>query len=187
MVFHPDGTVVGVLLLPDGHDRLQLVDGRAGRRESGVAMRGTGGDDDRDLTDREIADAVVHDQTQRSVIGLETLSDLAHLRLGHLGIGLVLEVRDDLPAAAVAHRAEEHDDAAESRVAHRGERVVDGQRRGGNGDRRHGHRAARHRRDQRDLVASARGSSAVTYSWLRAITTWRPSAMSGWSFRVLKI
>src|SRR6058998_2926130 len=153
MIFDPHRAVVGVLLLPDRHDRLELVDGGARRCERGVAMRRPRGDDDRDLADGEVADAVVHDETQRRVLGLETSRDLTHLRLGHLRIGLVLEMRDHLPAAAVAHRAEEHDDAAESRVAHRRKRVVDRQRRGRDGDRCDGHGTARHGRDESDLVA----------------------------------
>src|SRR6267378_836263 len=59
MLLDPDRAVFGVLLLPDRHDRLQLVDGLARRLERGVAMRCAGDDHDRDITDREIADAVV--------------------------------------------------------------------------------------------------------------------------------
>src|SRR5438045_5526617 len=51
VVLDPDGTVVRVFLLPDRHDPLQLVDGRAGGGERRVAVRGGGDDDHGDVAD----------------------------------------------------------------------------------------------------------------------------------------
>src|SRR5207244_1664615 len=84
----------------------------------------------------------------------DPVRDLAHLRLGHLGIRLVLEMCDALPAARVAHRAEEHDDAPVRAVANERERLVHRQRGIGERDRleRPG-RIARDRRDEREVVA----------------------------------
>ena len=67
--------------------------------------------------------------------------------VGHLHVGLVVEVVD------VAGHALEGDDGAGARVAHARNQGVEGQRLGGD-DRGHG-LAARHRRDERELVARA--------------------------------
>src|SRR5438067_12231398 len=153
VIFDPDRAVFGELLLPDRDHGLQLIDAFARRGERRIAVRRTGRDDDRDLSDRQIPDAVVHHDARRGILRLEPVRDLAHLPLGHLGVGLVLEVRHPLPSTAVAYRAQEHDDAAERRVAHGPERVVHRQSRRRHHDRRGAHRAAGHRWDERDLVA----------------------------------
>src|SRR5438105_68281 len=93
VVFDPDRAVLRELLLPDRHHGLQLVDPLTRDGEGGVAMRGAGGDDHRDVADRQIADAVMHHHARRCVLRLQRVRDLAHLRLGHFGVGLVLQVR----------------------------------------------------------------------------------------------
>src|SRR2546430_16274170 len=140
VVFDPDRAVFGELLLPDRDHRLQLVDAFTRRGECGIAVRRADRDDDRDLADREIPDTVVHHDARRRVLRLEPMRDLAHLSLGHLGVGLVLEMCHSLPSTAVAHRAEEYDDAAERRVAYSLERVIHRQPRRGHHDRRGAHR-----------------------------------------------
>jgi len=157
MIFDPDRAVVGVLLLPDRHDGLELVDRGARGLERGVSMWRAGGDDDRDLADGEVTDPVMHDEAQRRVLRLKSLRDLAHLRLRHLGVRLVLEVGHAFAAAPVADRTEEQHDAAEAGVAHRGERVVDRKWRRRHQDGRDRHRAAGYRRDQRHLVTVGEG------------------------------
>ena len=71
---------------------------------------------------------MMHRDAERTVLPGEAVGDLPHLGLGHLGVRLVLEPQDALPAAAAAHRAEEDDDASERVVAHERERVVDRER-----------------------------------------------------------
>src|SRR2546428_10585049 len=116
MLLDPHRAVLAVLLLPDGHDALQFVDRVARGPEGGVAMRRSRDDDDRDLADGQIADAVMHHESAWRVLLLETVGDLLHLLLGHLGIRLVLEMRDLFPAARVADRAEERGHAAPASV-----------------------------------------------------------------------
>src|SRR5207249_1282767 len=96
MLLDPDRAVLGMLLLPDRHDGLQLVDGLACCLERSVAVGRTRDDDHRDLADREVAGAMVEHDPARIVFALETIHDLAHLRLGHLGVRLVLEMRHAL-------------------------------------------------------------------------------------------
>src|SRR3977135_2911057 len=113
MVIDPNGAVVGVLLLPDRHDRLELIDRGTCGRERGIAVRRACGDDYLEVADGEVARPVVHDQAQGRVLRLEATGDLAHLRLSPLDIGLVLEVGHTLPATSVAHGAEDDDAPAE--------------------------------------------------------------------------
>src|SRR5207245_9027794 len=124
VLLDPHRAVLRVLFLPDRHDGLELVDRRARRGERRIAGRGGGRHHDRDVPDAEIADAMMHRDAERTVLPGEAVGDLPHLGLGHLGVRLVLDPQDALPAAAAAHRAEEDDDASERVVAHERERVV---------------------------------------------------------------
>src|SRR5437773_1158387 len=152
MLLDPDRAVLAVLLLPDGHDGLQLVDRVARGLERGVAMWRARDDDDRDLADGQIADAVMHHEPARRVLLLETVGDLLHLLFGHLGVGLVFEVRDLLAAARVAHRTEERGHATPATVGRERDSVVHRQLHRRDEDEREAH-ATGDRRDERDLVA----------------------------------
>jgi CBS domain containing-hemolysin-like protein len=154
VLLDPNGAVLGVFFFPDGNDRLELVDRGPCRGECGVAVRSRRGDDDRDVADGKVADPVVHSDPKGAVLAHEAVGDLAHLGLRHLGVGLVLEMEDALASASAAHGAEEHHDATERVVANERKRVVDGERRLADRDRRHGACiSARNRGYQGQLVS----------------------------------
>ena len=92
--------------------------------ECSVAVRGGCRDDDRDVADPQIADPVVHRDAKRAVLAHETVGDLAHLGLRHLGVGLVLEMEDALASASAPDRAEKDHHASERVVADERKRVV---------------------------------------------------------------
>src|SRR5947209_15797801 len=107
MLLDPHRAVLGMLFLPDRHDRLELVDRGACRGEGRVAVRSGGRYHDRDVANGEVADPVMHGDAEWTVLPREAIGDLPHLRLGHLSVRLVLESQDALPATLAAHRAEE--------------------------------------------------------------------------------
>src|SRR2546430_4340436 len=150
----PHRAVLGMLFLPDRHDGLELVDRRARRGESRVAMRSRGRHHDRDVADNEVADAVMHRDAEWTVLPREAVGDLPHLLLGHLGVGLVLEPQDALPATLATDRAEEDDNPSERVIADERERIVDRERLLAYRDRLERARiSARYRWNERQLVA----------------------------------
>ncbi len=111
---------VGVdLFLPYGEARFQLVDQEARGPEGLVTMGTRDGDHDRGLADGDDPDAVhaQHAQARRTSAGgirpdsrSAVGKDPRHLRVGHLGEGLVVEAHDVAVAVGLAGRAREHDD-----------------------------------------------------------------------------
>src|SRR4029079_4218443 len=88
------------LLLPHGHGLLQLVDRLAAGVHGRASVGRRDGDDDARLADRDMAGAVGHRDVWACMPSLDLVGDAGHLGLGHLGVGVVLEV-DDGAAAAV--------------------------------------------------------------------------------------
>src|SRR2546423_8626172 len=68
VLLDPDGAILGVFLLPDRHDRLELVNRCTRRGERGIAVGSGRGYDDGDVADAEIADAVMHRDAERTVL-----------------------------------------------------------------------------------------------------------------------
>ena len=79
---------------------------------------------------------------------LQLLGDALHLELGHLGVGVVLEVGHRAPARVVARGADERRDRAGVGAGNLGDDRGEVERLG-----LHLEVAAGHRRDHRDLVA----------------------------------
>ena len=136
-----------------GRPLFQAVDGGAARLERRRAVSRRRGDRDRDLADRQRADAVVDRDLGAGPFALDLLRDLGQHLLRHLDVRLVLQPDDvGQVMALAAHDAGERDDAAPVRAGDRRDRLVDDERLGADGDlARAG--AARDRRQQRDLVA----------------------------------
>ena len=78
--------------------------------------------------------------------------DLGDLALGHLHVGLVLEL------GHLAGNTEERDDRAGARIANALDQRIERQRLGRDAGVQLADRTARHRRDQRELVAGVQGS-----------------------------
>src|SRR5437870_9089805 len=116
----PDLAVLEVLLLPDGHRPLERVDRVPARLERLRAVRRRHGDEHARLTDLEPADAVEHRHPPHpGPARADSLADLAHLRLRHRRMRLVLEELHGPPLRLVPHDAREDDDAAGARVVDR--------------------------------------------------------------------
>jgi hypothetical protein len=113
-----------------------------------------GGDRDHHggLADADVADAMVDRDLVQVVPRLQHRRDARHHRLGHLGVGLVLEALDFAAAGTAPHRARERRDRAGALVGDLGDHLVE--REGALG---HEEGAARDGRDQRDLVAVPQG------------------------------
>src|SRR5256886_5648088 len=114
---HPDLAVLEVLLLPDGHPALECVDRVLARLERLVAMRRRHGDEHARLADLEPADAVEHRHApDPGPAGADSVADLAHLRLRHRRVRLVLEELHGPPLCLVAHDARGDYDPARARI-----------------------------------------------------------------------
>ena len=110
-------------------------------------MGRAGGDDDRRLRARDAPDAVLGRRRAQAVALDGRRDDRLDLLGGHLGVGLVVEVVDVAGDAAEGHHG------AGARIAHGGRQRVERERLGAHRDVRRGRRAARHGRDERELVA----------------------------------
>ena len=138
---------LALLLLPDRRLRLDLVDDLAGAGERLLAVRGRRRDGDRRLGQRHGPDPVLGGGGAQAVALDRLRDDLGDLALGHLRVGLVLELGD------LAGDTEERHHRAGPRVAHALDQRVERQRLVGDARVELVDRAARHRRDQRQLVA----------------------------------
>src|SRR2546425_10656042 len=117
---HPDLAVLEVLLLPNGHRALERVDRVLAGLERLRAVRRRHGDEHARLADLEPADAVEHrDAAHPGPARADPLADLAHLRLRHRRMRLVLEELHGPPLRLVPHDAREDDGAAGARVVDR--------------------------------------------------------------------
>src|SRR5690242_1264010 len=100
------------LFFPDGHGRLERINGVAAGLERLGAMRAGDHHDDAALADLQPPDAV----DDGNVIGLPALfhlgGDGGHPLLGHLWVSIVFEVTDALAARVIAHNTLECDHAA---------------------------------------------------------------------------
>src|SRR5262249_20876477 len=113
----PDLPVLEVLLLPDGNGALESIDGVLAGVEGVLAMRRGDGDQDARLTDLQTADAVQDgDALDLGPPGADRIADLAHLRLGHRAVRLVLQELHRSAAGLVAHHAREDHDPTRPRV-----------------------------------------------------------------------
>src|SRR5213594_5238945 len=118
---HPDLAVLEVLLLPDRDGALERVDRVPARLERVAPMRGGDGDEHARLADLEPADAMEHRHPLHpGPAPADALADLAHLRLGHRGVRLVLEELHGPPPRLVPHDAGEDDDATGAGLLDRG-------------------------------------------------------------------
>src|SRR5205823_3689424 len=136
------------LLLPERHRLLERVDRVLARRQRVVAVRRRDGDRDARLADLDPADPVVDRDRPELVPLLELGGDLGHHLLGHLGVGLVLEIEDGPAARFPANRAEERRDGAGALVGDLLDDRLEREPLFGDAER-----AARDGRDQRHLVA----------------------------------
>ena len=111
MVVDPIGAVGRDLTLPDRHAHFERIDREAASQEGFVAMGRRGDDDNGRLSDLEVS----HSMGDRDVGAGPFLSclfgDLVHLALGHLGIGLVLEVLNRMSAGMIPDVADKGDDS----------------------------------------------------------------------------
>src|SRR5437899_7330618 len=128
----PDLAVLEVLLLPPRDGALEGVDRIAARLEGVAAVRGRPRDEHRRLADLEPADAVEYRHAPHArPARADRAADLAHLRLGHGRVRLVLEELHRAPVGLVADDAGEDDDAAGAGIVHGlrdgvgGERAID--------------------------------------------------------------
>src|ERR1051325_10548473 len=136
------------LLLPERHRLLERVDRLAAGGQRSLAVRG--GDRDRDArrADLDAPDTVV-DRDRAELVALEQArSEPGHHVLGHLGVGLVLEMRDLAASRLPPHGAGERRDPAGAIVGDLRHHRLQRQRLLGDSEG-----AAGDRRDQRDLVA----------------------------------
>src|SRR5262249_33357947 len=89
---HPDLTVLEVLLLPDGDRLLERVDRVAAGLERVTSMGGRDGDQHARLPDLQPTHPVQHgDSLHAGPARMHRVADLAHLCLGHGGVGPVLQ------------------------------------------------------------------------------------------------
>src|SRR5439155_4292756 len=100
------------LFLPERDRRLERLDRLAAGVESGRPMRRRDGDDDARLADLDPPEPVVDGDRAQPVARGQLVAELREHRLGHLLVGLVLEVHDVAPARAAAHGADEARDRA---------------------------------------------------------------------------
>src|SRR5207245_3280715 len=120
-----------------------------------VTMRRRHGDEDARLAELEPADAVEHGHPLHpGPAPADALADLAHLRLGHRGVRLVLEELHGPPPRLVPHDAGEDDDATGAGLRHRGRDAV-GRERRRDDPVRLAAGAAAHRREEAELIVGA--------------------------------
>src|SRR5436309_4774079 len=116
---HPDLAVLEVLLLPHRDGALEGVDRIAAGLEGVAAVRGRHRDEHRRLADLEPADAVEYRHAPHArPARADRAADLAHLRLGHGRVRLVLEELHRAPVGLVADDTGEDDDAAGAGIVH---------------------------------------------------------------------
>src|SRR5437667_6579086 len=113
----PHFPVLEVLLLPDGNGALQRIDGELAGLEGILAMGGGNRDEHAGLADLQPSDTVEdgHALDLRPA-GAQGFTDLAHLRLGHRRVRLVLEEFHRAGAGLVAHSGREDHDHARAGV-----------------------------------------------------------------------
>ena len=95
---NPLRAVAPHFLLPDRHDLLQAIDRVARGLERFAAMRGGHGDHHRRLSDVQHTRAVDDRHAADRPTALHLVANLRHDLLGHLRIGLVLQMGDLAPA-----------------------------------------------------------------------------------------
>src|SRR5690606_31537714 len=118
------------LVLPDGHLRLDVVDEPAAGRERLLPVGGRGGDHDRRVAHREVADAVQgRDPVEGALpgVGHDLLHDLAHPLLGR-GVGGVGQRGHPAAAVVVADGPDEERGASRPGVRDGREDLVDRER-----------------------------------------------------------
>src|SRR2546427_6654657 len=116
---HPDLAVLEVLLLPHRNGALEGVDRIAAGLEGVAAVRGRHRDEHRRLADLESADAVEYRHAPHArPARADRAADLAHFRLGHGRVRLVLEELHRAPVGLVADDTGEDDDAAGAGIVH---------------------------------------------------------------------
>src|SRR5690606_25324535 len=125
---YPLGRPVGELLMfPDRHLGLEVVDQPARGLERLLAVRAGGGHDHRSVAERQVADPVDGGERGHGEVGGHLLGHGAQLALGG-GVGGVGQLRHRLALVVVTHGAHEHGGAAGGMIAHRGHDLVDRQR-----------------------------------------------------------
>ena len=108
-----------------GIELLEPIDDVPARVERFGPMRSAHGDRHRDVADIEPAEPMDHRDLADRPATADIVLDLAHLLLGHAGIGFVLEGGGHRSAGEVANRAEKRDDGPARASAHRIEDVVE--------------------------------------------------------------
>ena len=112
MVIDPIGPIGGDFAFPDRNLYLQGIDRITTGFEGFSPMRRGGDYDDRSVAYLQAAHAV-GDRDPRAGPSLAGgLHDFFHFALGHLGVGLVFEIFDAMPARVIAHCTDERNDPA---------------------------------------------------------------------------
>src|SRR5712692_11708556 len=99
----PDGAILEVLLLPDGHSPLQRIDEPTAGVEGGRAMRRGYHDQHAGLTDFQPAEAMNYGDIANLGTGKRLLGQLLQLLDRHLFVGFVVNIESAAPATVVAH------------------------------------------------------------------------------------
>lgn len=117
-----------LLVLPDRHARLEVVDQPAAGGEGLTAVGGRRCDDDGQVTDSQAAHAVHRGQGEDRHVGRHLVRHLGE-GVGGTGMGAVVQRVDAAASVGVADRPDEDDDTAGARAAHGRNDLVDRQRR----------------------------------------------------------
>lgn len=110
---NPRRRAIGVvLMLPDRHARLDLVDHEATRSESRVAVRGCDANEHGDVTDGQQADAMLGNNATYRKPCQRFNDDRFTLARSQFRIGLVAQRGDGTTPVVIAHHAIEPDHGA---------------------------------------------------------------------------
>lgn len=108
----PDRAVFEVLLFPNGHGSLEVVDGEAASVKGGGAVRCADGNEYAGFTDLEASEAVDHGDAMDAIFFVELNADFAHFGEGHGFVGFVIQVKSRTIVRLIADETVESDDGA---------------------------------------------------------------------------
>src|SRR5882762_6869300 len=108
----PDCAVLEVLLLPNGHDALEGVDGEAASVKGGGAVRRADGNEYAGFTDLEAPEPVDHGDAMDAIFFVKLGADFAHLGEGHGFVGFVVQVESRTIVGLIADETVEGGDGA---------------------------------------------------------------------------
>lgn len=94
----------------------QFVNHLFAASERGFAVVAADGDDDGDITDGKMTDAVVKGDGVEAVVGLCFFGNPRHFFYRHRGVALEIQVGNRLALIMVTDRSDEEDDATTGRI-----------------------------------------------------------------------